>query len=127
MHDTFSLRNMTKGIPPRIPFSRIKDAILEKKYELSLVLVGDKRIQTLNREHRGKDRVTDILSFPLDDCSGEIFLNVKRARMNAKKHDMSEHDFLYRLFIHGCLHLKGMDHGSRMDSTEKKFLKTFLS
>lgn len=123
--ETFGITNLTRGSLPRLPFCRMKDTVLGKNYTLSLVFVGDTRSRNLNKEHRDKNKPTDILSFTLTDSEGEIFINLKRARMNAKKHGATELKFLKRLFIHGLLHLKGMDHGSTMDSEEAKFLKRF--
>ena len=121
----FSSINKTFGTIPRLPFCRMKDAVLGTTYTLSLVFIGDTRSRALNQTYRGKDTPTDILSFPLSKQDGEIFINLKRARMNAKKHGASETQFLKRLFIHGLLHLKGMEHGSTMDTEETKFLKRF--
>ncbi len=56
-----------------LPFEKIKDDILGKKYELSIVLVGKKRGRTLNKKYRNKDYATDVLSFEISKNSGEIF------------------------------------------------------
>ncbi len=52
-------------------FRDIKEKVLGKGYELSLVFIGTDRMRSLNREHRGKDYATDILSFDLDDLSND--------------------------------------------------------
>jgi probable rRNA maturation factor len=116
---------MTKGALPRVPFVAIKDKILGKDYELSLVFATKSLSKKLNNIHRGKNYPTNILSFPLDKKSGEIFIEPVKARLDAPEFDMNYTKFIKFLFIHGCLHLKGMQHSSTMDKAEKKFLKIF--
>lgn len=106
-------------------FSDIKDTVVGKNYELSVVVVGTKLMRKLNREKRGIDKVTDILSFPLSKNSGEIFLNIPYAEKKSKIFNRTKKDYLNFLFIHGLLHLIGMDHGSKMENEEKKFCKQF--
>lgn len=99
----------------------MKNKVLGQDYELSLAFIGRDRMRALNRSYRNKDKVTDILSFPLTKKTGEIFMNLERSRANAKKFSRSANDHVAFLFIHGLLHLKGMDHGSRMEQEEKTF------
>lgn len=124
-NDTFSIRTLSKGKLPRLPFLEMKNAILGKDYELSVVLIGDKRSATLNKTHRGKNKPANVLSFPLEKTSGEIFLNPRRAQREAPQFGESYRNFLGFLFIHGLLHLKGFDHGSKMESAERRFRKKF--
>ncbi|MGA9944654.1 MAG: rRNA maturation RNase YbeY [Candidatus Cybelea sp.] len=86
---------------------------------LSLSLVSDAAIRTLNREYRGHDAATDVLSFPLAETSdhkvpetllGDIVISVETARRQAEEYDASLQREIYRLLIHGLLHLKGHDH-----------------
>lgn len=119
------IRNTTKGKLPSLPFALIKNTILGKNYELSLVFVGDTRSRNLNRQYRQKDRPTNVLSFPLSESEGEIFLNLKKAKSEAKDFDKAFVPFVGFLFIHGLLHLKGMDHGDAMEKLEKKYCKQF--
>ncbi len=121
----FSITKTVKGKLPSLPFADMKDAILGKNYELSLVFIGDKRSQTLNKKYRNKDYVPDILSFPYDKKEGEIFINQNKARKRAKDFDMNEKKFIGYLFIHGLLHLKGLRHGSTMNKIELTYLKRF--
>jgi probable rRNA maturation factor len=124
-NDTFSLHILSKGKLPRLPFLEMKNAILGKDYELSVVFIGDKRSRTLNKIHRGKDKPANVLSFPLEKSAGEIFLNPRRAQKEAPQFGESYKHFLAFLFIHGLLHLKGFDHGSKMESEERRFRKKF--
>ncbi len=119
------IRNTTKGKLPSLPFVLIKNAILGKNYELSVVFTGDTLSRNLNKTHRGIDKPTNVLSFPLSKTEGEIFLNTKRAKSEARAFGDTYVPFVGFLFIHGLLHLKGMDHGTAMERVEKKFRKQF--
>lgn len=120
-----SITNKTKGKPPRLPFAKLKDAILGEKYDLSIAFVAPKESHKLNLAYRGKDKPTNVLSFPLDKNSGELVLDLKTSSKDAPNFSMSSSKFLLFLVIHGMLHLKGYDHGSTMEKQEKKFLKIF--
>ncbi|MEK7390691.1 MAG: rRNA maturation RNase YbeY [Patescibacteria group bacterium] len=122
---SFSIQKTGKGKLPRLPFHRIKEKVLGRTYELSLVLVGPSRIRTLNRIYRRKDKATDILSFPLTKNSGEIFICLNQVKSRAKKISGNANNHVAFLFIHGLLHLKGLDHGSRMEREEKAILQYF--
>ncbi len=121
----FSITNKTKARLPSLAFAQMKDAVLGKDYELSLVIVGKKKIQELNKQYRNKDEPTDILSFPLSPDLGEIYINPDMTKIEAKKFNRNYDNFIGFLFIHGLTHLKGMDHGSTMESIEAHFRKQF--
>lgn len=111
---------------PYIPgafLSTIKNTILKKKYDLSVSFVSEKEMQKINRENRNIDKPTDILSFPLDEDVGEIFINLKQAEKKAKIFEISAEDYLKYVFVHGMIHLLGHDHGDKMDNLEIKFTK----
>ncbi|HEY1428352.1 MAG TPA: rRNA maturation RNase YbeY [Candidatus Tumulicola sp.] len=88
---------------------------------ISLTLVNDAAIRELNRAHRGKDAATDVLSFPLDPAEapdaedperllGDIVISVDTARRQAADYDAQQQAEIYRLLIHGVLHVLGHDH-----------------
>lgn len=104
---------------------RLKDAILGRRYELNVVFASVPLMRRLNRDYRGKDEPTDILSFPLSKNEGEIFIAPAIARRETKRFRMPFKNFIIFLLIHGMLHLKGMGHGSRMESEERKFRARF--
>ncbi|MEK7176882.1 MAG: rRNA maturation RNase YbeY [Patescibacteria group bacterium] len=105
-----------------IPFTKLKNQVFGKSFELSLVFVDSSFSRRLNRKYRGKNKPANILSFPLSKKSGEIFIDLVTAKKDAKKFQMSFKDFVTLLFIHGLLHLKGMRHGDTMERREKKLL-----
>lgn len=116
-----------KGNPIKkgLPFSDIKDVILGSEYSLSLVIADQETMRTLNRERRDKDYATDILSFSLDETSGEIFIYPDTAASKAVEFGREFENYILFLFIHGCFHLKGFDHGSTMESNEARIRAQF--
>ena len=82
--------------------------------EISLTLLGDAQIQTLNRDHLGHDAPTDVLSFALHEDGepplGDIYVGVDQARRQAAEASVSEAEELVRLAVHGTLHVLGWDH-----------------
>jgi len=123
--ESLTITNKTKGKLPRLPFLDMKNAALGKNYELSLVFIGERRSRNLNATYRNKHKSGNVLSFPLDKKTGEIFICLVRARREAKSFDRPYENFIAFLFIHGLLHLKGMDHGSTMEKAEEKIRAQF--
>jgi probable rRNA maturation factor len=89
--------------------------------ELGVLLVGDRRMMSLNRSYRGKNITTDVLSFPQIGegkcCStyapcplGDIVICLPQARRQAAEYGFTFYEELTRLVIHGLLHLLGHDH-----------------
>ncbi len=89
--------------------------------EVSILLTNDSRIRLLNRLYRGKDKSTDVLSFPMDDephvpghgqevLLGDIVINLHMASRIASDNKEKLHDVIRQLLIHGLLHLTGLDH-----------------
>lgn len=114
---------------------------------LSINVCGDARMRSLNREHRGKDKTTDVLSFPaqetlrkksvLDWASpgvlplGDLVIALPQARRQALEFKVSLEEELVHLFFHGFLHLCGYDHEISakeellMEREEAKLLERF--
>lgn len=122
---TCIVQSTVKTQPPVFPYETIKDAILGKKYEVSLTFVGSTRARSLNQSYRGKTYVPNVLSFPLDETHGDIFICPEVAKREAGKFNLSVPGYIAFLFIHGLLHLKGLDHGDTMDALEQRYLKKF--
>ncbi|MFA6295549.1 MAG: rRNA maturation RNase YbeY [Candidatus Paceibacterota bacterium] len=120
------IENETSCKIPSIQFKKIKDAILGVNYELTLVFTSSTYLKKLNTIYRDKEVSTDILSFPLSEKEGEIYICQSEAKKEAKKFGRTYENFLAFLFIHGCVHLIGYDHSSRMESIENKFRKKFI-
>ena len=102
---------------------------VKEDYEVDVSLVDEETIQRINRDYRGKDAVTDVISFAfLDDESevgqikgevtrllGEIFICVPRALQQAAEIGNTPSRELRFLFCHGLLHLLGYDHMTKED------------
>lgn len=102
----------------------------DEKDEAGLVLVDDASIHELNREHRGVDSPTDVLSFALDEGDdgdvsgsdddwphlvGDVIISVERAEAQRVEYGHSlEREIVY-LLVHGLLHLYGFDHIEEAD------------
>ena len=123
--NNLSIINKTKGTLPRVPFARMKNAVLGADYDLSVAFVGDAEARRLNIKHRGKDYIPNVLSFELEPNAGEIFINPSEARRQAPDFDRTPSNMVAFLFIHALCHLKGMEHGATMERTEAKFRKKF--
>ena len=92
--------------------------------EVSVTFTDDEGIRELNREHRGIDKATDVLSFPLTDFEGgdepptdeptvalgDIVLSRERARAQAEEFGHSYDREIAFLCVHSMLHLLGYDH-----------------
>lgn len=120
-----SVIRKTKGKLPSLPFVNLKNAVLGKKYQLSVAFVGNKESQKLNKKYRGKNKPTNILSFPLSKTEGEIIICLAEARKDARNFDRTYMEFIPFLFIHGLFHLKGMSHGSTMEKREAEVRRKF--
>jgi rRNA maturation RNase YbeY len=121
--ESFSIASTTKDVIPKLPFAKLKEETLGKKYNCSLVFVGDKRSRALNIAYRNKDYIPNTLSFTLDENNGEIFINLKEAKKQCVKREESFEYYIALLFVHSCLHLKGMEHSDIMDSKMERILR----
>lgn len=83
--------------------------------KVSVVFCTDYDIRRLNAHYRKIDRVTDVLSFTIDDPDllGEIFISLPRAQVQARRYRITCEEELLRLFVHGLFHLLGYDHETR--------------
>lgn len=87
---------------------------------LSLWIVDDEQMRALNKAHRGKDKPTDVLSFPgsclpepfarAERLLGDVVISVDTAKRQAREYDAPLQREAERLLIHGILHLLGHDH-----------------
>jgi len=114
----------------------------DKKVELGLQLISSEKSRELNKQYRGKDKPTDVLSFPLGEHGlekydilpiGDIFICLDVARRQAEEMDIPLDQELARLTVHGLLHLFGYDHErssedeKKMVDLQEKILQKFLS
>ena len=97
--------------------------------EVAVVLTGDSALRILNREWRGIDRATDVISFAYDEdepdahklpVHGDLVVSMDRVIEQAERFRVSEGAELARLIIHGTLHLCGYDHMELRERTEMR-------
>jgi len=119
------ISNTTKQKIPRHAYEKITYAVHGKDYELSVVFCGKHLMQRMNRETRGKDYATDVLSFPLSNSIGEMFICLEVCDRKRIEHERTLHSYVGMLFVHGLVHLKGHDHGATMDRLEASYRKQF--
>jgi len=88
------------------------NAIGNSESSAAIAFVSDKKIRALNRQFRGVDKATDVLSFPAGEKMnlGDIAVSVDTAAMQAKENGLSFDDEIAQLILHGLLHLAGYDH-----------------
>ncbi len=110
---------------PTIDWQKIKDTILGKKYELSLVFPDKKTATELHQDWKNKPGPVNILSFPIEKNVGEIFISLDQAKTECINFDRTYENYVTFLFIHGCAHLKGHVHGHAMEVFEQKIRKKF--
>lgn len=98
----------------------------------NVIIVDNKKIHEINKEYRGLDRPTDVISFALEDDKsfnttdfrvlGDIYISIDKTREQAEEYGHSFKRELYFLAIHGLLHLLGYDHMKKEDE-KKMFAK----
>jgi probable rRNA maturation factor len=125
---------------------RVAEAMLEAlalpEAELSVLLTDDRTIHALNRQHRDKDRPTDVLSFPLDEDAeapdsrqegeprvlGDVVISLDTAERQARGRKRPLAEEVRFLLAHGLLHLIGYDHDTaprkrRMGAMTRKLVR----
>lgn len=119
------IRNLTRTPYSKNPYDKMAEAILPG-WDISLVFVGEKRAQTLNRQLRNKDYVPNVLSYQSGHKSGEIIICPAIAKRENLDWGMGCHQYVAFLFIHGLLHLKGYPHGTTMERYERAHMARFI-
>ena len=111
---------------------RAARAAARRGRSLTVALADDKAVRALNRRDRGKDRPTNVLSYPSGDRAflGDIVLARQTVWREAKAQKKSPADHMTHLVVHGVLHLLGHDHetsdadAERMEALERRVLAT---
>ena len=96
-------------------FVRDAQRVVGLSGSVDVLLADDRTLRRLNREFSGKDKATDVLSFPAagelrGECAGDLAISVETAARQAREHGHSLRDEVRVLLLHGLLHLNGMDH-----------------
>jgi probable rRNA maturation factor len=118
---------------------------IKKSIEISLVIIGEKRIRSLNKKYRGIDKITDVLSFGNEEAKnksekqikfinppgdtlylGEIFICYPQAEKQARQKNHSFKKELSILLIHGILHLAGYEHKEEYEKSKMKIIEEIV-
>ena len=118
-----SVRSFTVGRKRVLGLAQaVLKCIGESSADMSVSLVGDRRMRRLNRRYRQKDRSTDVLAFAFREARaphhfnriaahlGDVVIAIPTARRQAKAAHRSLEEEIVTLLIHGVLHLCGYDH-----------------
>ena len=110
-----------------------EETLKDKNLYVNVVLTDSKNIQVINKEHRGIDSKTDVLSFPMyekgeldniklekGDILGEMVISIEKVKEQAKEYDHSFERELAYMVVHSFYHLLGYDH---INENEKKEMR----
>ena len=111
--------------PPRLPYRQAALRTLGEKYNLEMVVAKSAFMKTINTTYRRKKKTTNVLSFALSRTEGQIFLDPKVIGKEASVLGVSARSHFWNMYIHGILHLKGFDHGVKMEAAERRLLRFF--
>ncbi len=146
------INNLTTTLIEEEILKKVAEKVLEdenkKNIDLSIALVGQRRIRELNKKYRGKNKVTDVLAFPESKVLlekfkkgpvekiqglGEIVICSREIKKNAKRFGLNFEKELARVLIHGILHLLGEDHeksetrAKKMSEKEKHYFSQLFA
>ena len=123
------VKKIGQDIPELMELKKFIDFVM--KYQkldnvmFNVIVIGNEEIHKLNREYRGIDRTTDVLTFALEDDAtfvktdirilGDIYISIDKAKEQAQEYGHSLLRELCFLTIHGILHLLGYDHMTLSD------------
>lgn len=99
-------------------------------FELTIRLVNTEESQQLNKQYRGKDKPTNVLSFPFEvpdgvelNLLGDLIICIEVMKQEAQEQNKALFDHWAHLVIHGCLHLVGFDHISETEALEMESIE----
>lgn len=99
---------------------------------IELILTNSSQIQDLNKQYRGIDKPTDVISFPMEKLSnspiGIIVINIEKVIEKSKELNHTANDEFTLLFLHGLLHIMGYDHekdNGEMREKEREIIEKF--
>jgi probable rRNA maturation factor len=101
-------------------------SVLKKNGDISIHFIGDAKMTSLNFAYRGKKKPTDVLSFAAQEGIligkelewGDVFICLPQVKRQAKELGISWKEEMYRMMIHGVLHLLGYDHLEKKDANK---------
>jgi probable rRNA maturation factor len=133
------------GVTPPVDPRRVEAAVRHvlraegvEEAEISIALVGDGEIATLNADYLDHEGPTDVISFALHDAGdaplGDVYVGVGQALRQAAEFGATPAEEVLRLAVHGTLHVLGYDHpdgaertGSEMFARQEELIRGFLA
>lgn len=132
-----SVNFFSQRLPFKVPFPRktaswIKSVVAKEKHslkELNFIFCTDKELHRINLEYLNHDTLTDIITFDNSEkqsvIEGDIYISVERVRENAERFNTAFQEELYRVMIHGVLHLLGYKDKASGDKKEMRNKEDF--
>jgi probable rRNA maturation factor len=114
-----SLDGQKLSVRAFVRFLTLAQSAVRLRGEVSVLLTNDRKMRRLNRAYRGKNKTTDVLSFPAENLvqtqrrqriAGDLAISIDRARKQGAAHGHSLATEIKVLILHGLLHLAGYDH-----------------
>ncbi len=134
---TIKLPGVSEKYIHKITFSFLK--FLKKTGSISVHLIGDKKMKKMNNQYRGKNQVTDVLSFSSTEGKeiikteelGDIFICIPQIKRQAKENKIKFKEEFARMLAHGILHLLGYDHvgeakAKKMFGLQEEFVQKLI-
>ncbi len=138
----FTSQKISEEFLERVIKEVLREEGINGEVELSVAILGPGRMREVNKRYRGKNRITDVLSFPETEIVfqnlkigpkkkikglGEILICPRAVKKNAKRFNVSFEEELKKVLIHGVLHLLGYNHEQpedekRMREKEENYL-----
>ena len=122
------------GLPSQEDFQMWLDKtipLFQPQAEVTIRIVDIEESQQLNHEYRGKDKPTNVLSFPFEvppgiemDLLGDLIICRQVVELEAKEQDKNATAHWAHMVVHGCLHLLGYDHIEDQEAEEMESLET---
>jgi len=112
---------------------QILNALGCNHHEISIVIMDDTQIRALNREFRGIDRPTNVLSFPMQEGEfsditpgllGDVVISAQTAAAEAEEAGITLEERMSQLLVHGILHLVGFDHEAGEEAAGQMEIKS---
>jgi len=126
-----TLQNATRSrtVPSAARFRRWARAALQRDADITVRVVGEAEGRRLNREYRGKDSATNVLTFvyaEAEPVAGDIVLCAPVVRRESRQNNIAAEAHYAHLTVHGVLHLQGYDHVRARDAKVMESLESEL-
>ena len=118
-----------ENLPPRPQFRRWIKAALQRDVKIALRIVDESEGRALNKNFRGKDYATNVLTFAYDDTdqmSADVVICAPVVEKEAREQRKDLHAHYAHLAIHAALHLQGYDHDNEADAAVMEALETAI-